>query len=262
MVDPVGGSFTGLHARVYIAGVPDYLVTTGGYDLENIFDNPYPSGDAMEHNVWAGRKLNSLSIERQMVDGTMLALLLNSTPYTGIVETIVTAGASLNTAGNLTLAGTAPLNAGNGILALTLAGATTTNVATAYITVLGFDLNGNPIQDVFAIPALSPSGTVINTSKAFATVQAIDNPAALGSGVTCGIASVAGVTTTGMTSAPGLIIVQMKLVHPVTTRSVIMTFNNCMIKKDPTDWKSGKTVSNKIELVVQNPNTDITAQFA
>jgi hypothetical protein len=26
--------------------------------------------------------------------------------------------------------------------------------------------------------------------------------------------------------------------------------------------KSGKTVSNKIELVVQNPNTDITAQFA
>jgi hypothetical protein len=259
MTDPVAGSFTGLHATVWLAGSRDYLVTTGGYDLENLFDNPHPSGDAMEHNVWTGRKLNSLSIERQMVDGSMISALLNATPYTGTVKTVVTAGQSLNTPELLTLAGT---DGGNGILALTTAGATTTNVVTKYISVFGTDITGNPCQDVFAIPPLSPAATVVYTSRAFSTVISIDNPTALGTSVTCGIASVAGVTTSDAISAPALINVMMKLIHPVTAKSVIMTFNNCYIKKDPVDWKSGKTVSNKIELVMQNPNADISAQFA
>ena len=259
MTDPVAGSFTGLHARVYIATVPDYLVTTGGYDLENLYDNPHPSGDALEHNVWCGRRLNSLTIERQMIDGAMLSALLNSTPYTGTEKTIVTAGADLNTPELLTLAGT---DGGNGILALTTAGATTTNVVPKYLSVFGLDVAGQPVQDIITIPALSPAGTVAYTSRAFATVTSIDNPTALGTSVTGGIKSVAGVTSTGMTSAPAKITIQMKLVHPVTTKSVIMTFNNCMVKKAPVDWKSGKTVSNKIEFVVENPNTDITAEFA
>ncbi len=257
MTDPVAGSFTGLHARVYIASSPDYLVTTGGYDLENTFDNPYPSGDALEHNVWTGRKLNSLNIERQMVDGTVLMDLLNATPYTGTVKTLVTAGADLNTPGLLSLAGS---DGGNGVLELTTAGATTTNVVTKYISVFGTDIAGQPCQDVIAIPALSVAGTKARTSRAFSTVLSIDNPTALGTSVTCGVASVAGATTSDVVSAPNKIIIQMKLIHPVTAKSVIMTFNNCMIKKSPVDWKSGKTISNKIEFVVENPNTDITAQ--
>jgi hypothetical protein len=213
----------------------------------------------MEHNVWCGRKLNSLSIDRQMIDGAILSALLNSAPYTGIVETVVTAGADLNTPGLLALAGT---NGGNGILALTTAGATTTNVVPKYISVFGTDINGNPIQDMFMVPALSPAATILYTSKAFSTVVSIDNPTALGVSVTCGIASIVGTTSTGTTSAPAKMTVQMKLIHPVTAKSVITTFTNVMIKKAPVDWKSSKTVSNKIELVVENPNTDITAQFA
>ena len=259
MTDPVAGSFTGLHATVWLDSSRDYLVTTGSYDLENTFDNPYPSGDALEHNVWCGRKLNSLSIERQMVDGAIMSALLNATPYTGAVKTVVTAGQSLNTPELLTLAGT---DGGNGILALTSGGATTTTVVTKYLSVFGTDITGSPCQDVIAIPPLTLSGAILYTTRAFSTVVSIDNPTALGTGVTCGIASVAGVTTSDAISAPAKINVMMKLIHPVTAKSVIMTFNNCMVKKSPVEWKSGKTVSNKIELVMENPNTDISAQFA
>jgi hypothetical protein len=263
MVDPVAGSFTGLHATVWIAGSRDYLVTTGGYDIENVFDNPWPSGDAFAHSVWAGRKLNSLNFERQEADGSLISYLLNASPITGTPTTIVTAGASLNTAGNLTLTGSSPLVAGSGVLQLTTAGAITTNTGVVYITAVGLDVNGNVIHDSFAVPATAAIGTVLTTQKVFTSVLYIDNPTALGSGVTCGIASIAGTTSiSGPVSAPALINIAMKLIHPVTGRQVIMTFLNCYIQKDPVSWKSGKTISNKVDLVMQNANTDISAQFA
>jgi len=258
MTDPIAGNFTGLHARVSFAGSDDYAVTTGGFEIENIYDNPWPSGDASEHNIWVGRKLNSLSIERQMIDATFFQALMTASPTTGTVQTVVTAGASLNTVGNLTLSGTPPVNSGNGLLKLTTAGATTSNTSPVLMPIMGYDLNGNVIQDYFTMPALAPAATIIYSTKPFATTQYINNPVALGTSVTCTVASIAGATTFGFTETPGTITIVMKLTHPVTNNKVWATFTNCMQKKDPIDWKSGKTVSNKLEYVVANPNTDIT----
>ena len=263
MVDPVAGTFTGAMCTVWIAGSRDYLVTTGSYDLQNTFDNPHPCGDTFEHNVPTGRKLNKLSFERQMTDGSIMAYLLNVLPITGTPTTIVTAGASLNTAGNLTLAGASPLAAGSGLLQLTTAGAITTNTGVVYITVVGLDVNGNLIHDSFTMPALAAIGTVLTTQKVFTSVLYIDNPTALGSGVTCGIASIAGTTTiTGPTAAPATVSIAMKIIDSVSGRQVIMTFSNCYIKSNPVTFKGGKSVATTVEMVMQNPNTDIQAQFA
>jgi|GEM_PF-5612753 hypothetical protein len=263
MVDPVAGTFTGAMCTVWIAGSRDYLVTTGSYDLQNIFDSPYPTGDTFAHNVYVGRKFNKLSFERQMTDGSLVAYLLNASPITGTPTTIVTAGANLNTAGNLTLAGASPLAAGSGLLQLTTAGATTTNASIVYITAVGLDVNGNVIHDSFAMPALAPAATVLTTTKVFTSVLYIDNPTALGSSVTCGIASIAGTTSiSGSTALPALVNIAMKIIDPATSKEVIMTFANCYVKSDPVTFKGGKSVSTTVEMVMQNPNTDIQAQFA
>lgn len=263
MTDPVAGSFSGLHATVSLAGSRDYVVTKGGYSLKQMFDTPWPSADAFKHNVPTGYELASLTLERQMLDDTFVSKIATATPTTGTVVTVVTAGASLNTAGPLTLVGGSGMASGNGILALTTAGAITTNAGTVYIPVVGTDINSNIIEDVFTIPAATAIGTVIKTSKVFATVASISVPVALGASVTAGIASLAGATTYSPSSPGALINVIMKIgPHPITGRMVQATFNNCYIQDAPVDFTSGKTISQKITLVMQNPNTDMSFQSA
>jgi hypothetical protein len=258
MSDPVAGTFTGLHATISLAGSQDYVTTEGDYDIQNEFEEVAPTGDAFAHQVWVGRKLNKLSVNREMLDGTWVMNLINSAAITGSVKTLVTAGASLNTAGIMTLAGT---DAGSGRIRVTTAGTTTTS--TTVLTFYGTDTNDNPIQDYVTIPSGTVAAATFTTSKVFKTCTQIVNGTAAASGATCGIATIAGTTTSGVTAAdtPATFTIAMSLLHPTTGKSVVMTFLNCMVKSAPVSIKGRKAIPQAIEFVMQNPNTDISATF-
>jgi hypothetical protein len=256
MTDPVAGSYTGLHATISFASSRDYVATKGGYTLEQTFESPWPTGDAMEHNVPTGFKLTTLYVERQMLDDTFIQKLLTTTPSAGTAKTVVTGGTSLNTDGVVALNGTAPVDSGDGLLKVTIAGATTTLATTLYAT--GYDVNGNLIYDAIYIPVGSLVASTFYSHKPFHTVKEIVNAEAAGTGVTCTVASVVGTTTYGAASGPGdLVNIEMKLLHPVTGKMVQATFSNCYVKTHPVETQGGKAVSGKIEFVMQNPNADM-----
>lgn len=255
MVDPVAGSFTGLHARVSFAGSPDYVVTKGGYDLEQLFDNPHPSGDAMEHNVPTGHKLNSLYVERQLLDDAFLQRMVTATPSVGSANTL--ASSKSVTAGT-EIAMDTSTDSKDGLVRATL----NTNPTTVggHLLFIGTDANGNILTEAVLVGASDPAGTTYTTTKAFHTCVGVLPIGVVTTG-TLTFASVAGTTTYGVTSGPGALInIIMKLTHPVTGKIVQANFNNCYVKKAPVDWQSGKTLSQKIEFVMQNPNTDLTFQ--
>ena len=258
MADPIAGNFGGLTTVVSLQGSRDYVTTKGGYQLANTFEKPFPTGDAFPHSLFTGRELKKLYVNRRMIDGTYIAAAINNTPISGTAVTLVTAGASLNTAGLMTQAGTTA----GGIIKVTLAGSTTSTATT--LVLLGTDVNGNVITDKIAIPSGSAAAATFMSSIWFTTVTSITNTNAAGSGSTCGVASIAGTTTSGAGAAnmPLTFTVSMNRgPHPVTGREVFVTFSNCMVLDINDEWEGGKGSEQVIDLVVQNPNTDISWTF-
>lgn len=202
-------------------------------------DSTYARG-----NEWGKRHIQGLldaeiNITRVLDDGKYAAWMLNATPTTGTVQTIVTAGASLNAAGKLTLAGN---NGGNGLLAITIAGATT--VADTYLLIHGTSPSGVDQYEDVKIPSGTVAGAVFNTTKTWATtatgVITIYNETATGAATTCGIASVAGTSN----AAPGkgktfTITGGSKQVSP-STNNVTYTFPACWIKSGSFGAKAGQ----------------------
>ena len=258
MSDPVGGSYSGLHAVIiFNGGTKDYLVTKGGYDLEQLFDNPQPSGDPMVHGVPVGWKLNSLFVERQMVDDEFLQKLITTTPSTGTANTLATNKSV--TAGTEIVMSTST-DSKNGRVRATLN--TNPTTVAGYLLFIGTDVNGSVISEAVAVGAADIAGTTYTTTKVFHTCTGCLPVGVVTTG-TLTFASVVGATSYGVSTSPGdTVDIVMKLLHPVTAKLVQANFANCYIKKYPVDWQSGKTVSNKIEFEMQNPNTDMTFQSA
>jgi len=209
---------------------------------------------------WSPRQVPSTvdidgSITMILDDGLYLAKLLNATPLSGTAQTIVAAGASLNTAGPVAQAGT---NAGNGIVRLTMAGATTATLTR--ITLTGTNIAGSDYSEVITIPAGTTAGMTFDTKAAFATITYMTNSVAAGSGATCGVASLAGATSATI-GAPKTFTIIGKLVQG--TNNITFTMNNCFFTSGAFKF-AGKTkgaLEDPLSFKLKNPNTDFSMTY-
>ncbi len=235
--------FTGVHGALQYAGVTIGYAEANVKITRNVIE---AKRGGKRSNIQAPGKFSITgSITRYMLDGSKLADLITDTPVTGTSQTLVNAGASLNTAGIMSQSGT---NAGNAKVRVTTAGATTTTQTV--LTFYGTDPAGNIAQDYIVIPAGTPINTTFDTSKVFATVTRIDNTVAAGSGVTCGIASVAGVTT-AVVSVPKY----FTLIFSVTKGSsnVVYTLPRCFLTSGEFSLGDADTpVQDKLDFAVED----------
>jgi hypothetical protein len=243
VTDPVAGSFTGLHVAVFIDGVKDPLVTKGGYTMGQLVDNPHPSGDASPHNIWYGREMKSIYIERQMIGGDLLQKFLTGTPATGSASSLksnaaVTAGSQIVMA----TPNTTPAS-----IRVTL----NTNPTTVggYLVFIADDYTTESVP----VGSADPAGTTYTTNRAMNCIACL--PVGVVTTGTLTFTSLAGATTIGFTDPPAYFAVAMRFTHPVTTKKAWATFSNVFEDEYPAEWDK-KTISQRIPLRMVNPNTD------
>ncbi len=179
--------FTGKGVTVTIAGVPVGIADLKLNMKRNTITQPRAGKESPIQ--YPGALIVSGSLTGLYLKGALLAKIMNTTIMNSTAQPIVTAGASLNAAGLLTLAGT---NAGNGFLQATFGG--TTSTTTTKLTIAGINVAGGDAADFIIIPAGTTAGTTFLSHFPFATMSpgGIANTVAAGTGATIGIASVAG----------------------------------------------------------------------